>query len=328
MSVSIESFKKLESENQDRLQKLLDERRLKGQSGTSYRVGRGDILELSVHGIPELSLDLEVGADGNVTIPMIGQVNLLGRDLKGVTEALRSALTQYVRDPQPRVRVKEYEAHKVSVMGAVQKPGMYPLQRNDQNLTELLAQAGGRTNQAGSDIYLIPAEWGGCKQGLERLLNRGNSRETISSECAGVTVDGDELLEGSDAHSLLIPIHPGDTIIVPSAGAVHVDGEVRRPSSYPLSARTTVLGAIATAGGFTYSADVHKVEVLRELSEGKKALLTLDLEESTLTKGRDIRLKDGDIVRVPSNRGLFAWRQLVEFFSASFNGVGVNGQVN
>jgi len=318
----------LESENEVRLKKLLEERQQQGRSlsSASYRVGKGDIIELTVHGLPELNIDLEVSPEGTVTVPMVGQVQVLGRDLHSVSELLKSSLTQYVRDPQPRVRVKHYEAHKVSVLGSVQKPGVYPLQRSDHNLSEMLAAAGGRTNSAGSDIYLIPAEWG-CSHG-GTLLRPTDELKKVTKECTGVSIDGEELLEGSNAHSLMLPIRAGDTIVIPSAGAVQVDGEVRRPASYPLSARTTVLGAIATAGGFTYSADVHTVEILREIHGGKKALLSLDLEDSTLAKGQDIRLKDGDIVRVPSDRGLFAWRQVVEVFSSFFTGIGVGGNLN
>jgi protein involved in polysaccharide export with SLBB domain len=131
-----------------------------------------------------------------------------------------------------------------------------------------------------------------------------------------------------DRHPLLIPLAPGDTIIVPEAGTYEVDGEVVTPGSYKLTGRTSVIGAIAAAKGFTYSADVNNVEVIRDIGAGQKALVTLDLEEVGLRGARDIRLRNGDLVRVPSHSSRFFKRQIVETINGIFNGVGVNQRMN
>jgi protein involved in polysaccharide export with SLBB domain len=89
-----------------------------------------------------------------------------------------------------------------------------------------------------------------------------------------------------------------------------------------------VIGAIAAAKGFTYSADVNNVEVIRDVGAGRKALVALDLEEVGLRGGRDIRLRNGDLVRVPSHSSRFFKRQVVETINGIFNGFGVNKRVN
>ena len=121
----------------------------------------------------------------------------------------------------------------------------------------------------------------------------------------------DDLVGTHNNRPLTIPLHSGDTIVVPEAGTVQIDGEVNKPGSYQLASRMTLLGAIASASGLSYSAAVDKIEVIRELGGGQKALVTVDLEKIALREGEDIRLRDGDVVRVPSAPGRFATRQVI-----------------
>jgi protein involved in polysaccharide export with SLBB domain len=140
----------------------------------------------------------------------------------------------------------------------------------------------------------------------------------------GIEIDIDDLLGHTTQAPLLIPLMPGDMIIVPEAGMFDVDGEVAKPGSYKLASRTSAMGAIASAGGFTYAADVNKVEVIRDMGAGRKALVTLDLEEVGLRGGADIRLRNGDLVRVPSEPVRFFRRQIVNAINSVFNGVNIS----
>jgi protein involved in polysaccharide export with SLBB domain len=153
-------------------------------------------------------------------------------------------------------------------------------------------------------------------------------QNTAPEPTSGIEVDMEDLMGTVDKRPLIIPLVPGDTIIVPEAGSYEVDGEVTTPGSFKLTGRTSVIGAIAAAKGFTYSADVNNVEVIRDLGAGRKALISLDLEEVGLRGSRDIRLRNGDLVRVPSHSGRFFKRQIVETINGLFNGVGVNKRMN
>ena len=135
----------------------------------------------------------------------------------------------------------------------------------------------------------------------------------------------DDLLGRVDQRPILIPLMPGDTIVVPEMGSFEVDGEVNKPGSFKLASKTSTLGAVAAAGGFTYSASVNKVEVIRDVGAGRKASMVVDLEEVGLRGGNDVRLRDGDIIRVPSEPGRFVQRQIVEAVNGLFRGF--SGQV-
>jgi polysaccharide export outer membrane protein len=335
-----EYFKAFEQKLAERERRLMDERRflLSPEAQQTYRIGRGDLLDVEVFGLGDLSATAEVSAEGTVQLPLAGLVDVGGKTLSEVRAELTAGYAKYVKAPRVRVSIKEYHAHTVSVIGAVTKPGLYSLTREGQTLTELISLAGGRTDKAGMRIILIPAftppplpAAGEAAAGEE--MDNGAAPAPVAAAPAGrkapahgVEFDYDDLMGTIDERPLIIPLASGDTIIVPEMGNFKVDGEVIKAGSFPLTPHTSALGAIAAAGGLTYSANVNQVEVIRDFGSGKKASLVVDLEQVALNGAQDIPLRDGDVVRVPSDPGRFRTRQLVEAINGIFRG-GVSGSV-
>lgn len=100
-----------------------------------------------------------------------------------------------------------------------------------------------------------------------------------------------------------IPVRGGDMIVVPEAGKVMVEGEVSKGGSFDLAQQMTLLGALAAAGGITYAAKVDEIEVVRAAGLQEKVHLVVDLAKVARGEERDPRLRNGDIVRVPSHSG-------------------------
>jgi polysaccharide export outer membrane protein len=255
-----------------------------------------------------------------------------GLELPEVRKKLTADYARYIRAPQVEVTLKSYNTSRVSIIGEVAKPGMYPLKRKGQLLTELLSEAGGRTQVASNRLILLPAQ--SLNSGSSRLTEPNATTPTLTltsmqhPSSYGVEIEVEALIGGIDQRPLLVPLLPGDTVVIPEVGNYDVDGEVAKPGSYKLASRTSAMGAIAAAGGFTYSANVNQVEVIRDIGAGRKALITLDLEEVGFRGGRDIRLRNGDIVRVPSEPSRFFRQQTLEAINSLFNGVGVTQRVN
>ena len=270
----------------------------------SYIIGVGDLIEINVFDVQELNTTVRVKPDGNITLHLLGEVKAINTSETELLNNITYKLKKFVKDPQVSLKIAEYEAQKISVIGEVTKPSTYPLKRSGYTLVELLSEAGGRTAKASNKILLSP----------------------LNSINPAIEIDLDELLGTSGKAPVKIPLLPGDTIVVPEVGEVNVDGEVVKPASYPLSSKTSLMGAIASAGGLTYSADINKVEVIRDIGNGKKAQIKVDLENMALKKGEDIRLRNGDVIRVPSASGLFATRQVVEVLNRIFN-VGLNRRI-
>ncbi len=309
---SAQEFFAYEASLKDRVQRLVEDRAaLNSLSDDQYRVGRGDIFDFSVFGLPELTSELEVSQTGSVSIPLLGgDVPVNGKTIYQMRQDLQYRLARFVRNPRVQLTIKNYAAHRVAVNGAVGKPGIYPLRRTGQTIAEVLAEAGGRTERAGNRVLLMPAKSPNIPQGQ------------------GVEIDYEDLLGSINNPPIQVPLVAGDTIIIPEAGTYEVDGEVDKPGSYKIAGRTSVMSAIAASGGFTYSAKVEEIEVIRDIGAGRKAFVAVNLEDIALGGKDDVRVRDGDLIRVPSASGRHARRQIVEAINGIFRGVGVTGRMN
>ncbi len=308
-------YNALVAENNMRLQSLIQGRTGGNSLERSYRLGAGDQIEINVFDVPELNLTTEVRQTGVVSLPLVGAV-----PAEGLTEAeflsqLTERLTTFVRNPQISVAVTSYASQLVSVMGAVRTPGAIPLKRGGNNLLDLLARAGGVNEKAGTVLYLVPGaastQVGGGPIG----------------ESEGLEIALDQVLGTQGGFPLTVPVQGGDMIVIPEAGRILVEGEVVRPGSFELNQQMTFLGALAAASGITYSAKVDEVELVRHISPTEKVHLVYDLEKIARGEEKDIRLKNGDIVRIPSDSSRRLRQDTWETISGVIN-FGVGGQYN
>lgn len=139
---------------------------------------------------------------------------------------------------------------------------------------------------------------------------------------ARIMIDLEELFGGNRQAPLYVPLRPGDSIFVPTAPIIQVFGEVNKRGTYAVndardgfsggvnSVKPSLMSVFAEAQGLTYAADIHNIEIYRELEFGKKVVMAIDFEKISLRGTQDIRLRDGDIIWVPSQSGRF-----IEFHS-------------
>ena len=97
-------------------------------AAADYRIGAQDMLEINVFGIDELTREVQVDSGGKVVLPLVGQMQAGGRTPGEFSEALETALkAKYMKNPQVIVTVKNAQSARVTIDGAVNKPGVYPL---------------------------------------------------------------------------------------------------------------------------------------------------------------------------------------------------------
>ncbi len=310
-----EEFYRYERLQKERVDALSSSRRdlALNPSMESYRLGAGDVLEFDVYGLPNLHSVIEISPDGMASFPLTGDVQAGDKTLFELKRHLQGALLRYVKNPQVQLNIKDFKAHKVAVTGAVSRPGLYPLHRIGATVADLIAEAGGRTEKAGNRVLIVPFAGTGA---------------TNTQNNFGVEVDFEDLIGSAVAMPVIIPLVGGDTIIVPEAGTFEVEGEVKTPGSYKITGKKSVMGAIAAAGGFGYAAKVREVEVIRDIGSGKKAYVALNLEDIALKGHDDVRVRDGDLIRVPTESGRHVERQIVESINAVFRGVGLQARAN
>ena len=321
------AFYKHENLQKQRLTRLIKERQSLAEVARreTYRIGPGDLVELNVFDVEELNREIRVRPSGVVALPLVGKLEVAGLTEDGLQELISKKLEKFLQFPQVSIFIKEYAAHRVSVIGEVANPGTYSLKTTDFSLVEAISQAGGRTELAGGTVMLIPGDLSRSEE-ARRGLAAARASLSPSAKRHGIEIFFDDLIGNVNAAPVDVVLLPGDTIVVPEAGEIQVDGEVKQPGSFKLGSRMTLLGAIAASGGLTYSADVAHAEVIRDLQQGKKALLTVDLQKLATGTGKDVRLQNGDLVRIPSHGGRFITRQIVDGLNSLFS-FGVGGTV-
>lgn len=120
-----------------------------------YRIGSQDLLELQVFGIAELNRTVRVNSRGSISLPLIGLVPAAGLTSEQLEEALAARLAKnYLQNPQVSVFIKEFTSQRVTVEGAVKKPGVYPL-KGRTSLLQTLATAEGLTSVAETTVRIF-----------------------------------------------------------------------------------------------------------------------------------------------------------------------------
>jgi polysaccharide export outer membrane protein len=108
-----------------------------------------DVLEISVFKVPELSKSVQVANTGTINLPLVGEVAAAGKTAAEIEKDLTQQLgAKYLKSPQVTVYVKEHNSQRVTIEGAVRKPGVYPI-RGTLSLLQLVATAEG----VDKDIY-------------------------------------------------------------------------------------------------------------------------------------------------------------------------------
>ena len=113
------------------------------QGATDYRVGAQDLLAISVFGVQDLSKEVRVNSNGQISLPLIGSVMAGGRTIPELeAELARKYSAGYLQKPQVSVFVKEFTSQRVTLEGAIAKPGIYPI-TGKTTLLQAIALAGG-----------------------------------------------------------------------------------------------------------------------------------------------------------------------------------------
>jgi polysaccharide export outer membrane protein len=255
-------------------------------AGQDYRIGKDDLIEVSVFEAPELGGASRVTATGAVTLPLVGAVDAAGHTVREVEEAIEQALKEkYVNDPHVTVFLREYASQPVSMIGAVRSPGIYQI-KGEKSLLDMLAMAQGLDGEAGNTIQII------------RAKSSGSGPDEAAPT---VTINAQDLLENGKTE-LNVPIRAGDTINVLRAGSLFVVGEVVRPNEFVLrnGKNVTLTQAIALANGFTKDAKRENCTVIRYHKDGSKEEIKADAAKILRGQADDVTMLPNDILFVPA----------------------------
>ena len=121
-------------------------------SGDQYRLGGGDLINITVFQNPDFNGDRRVSENGQITFPLVGAVPVGQLTIQEAEQMIASRLSagQFVVSPQVSIVPIEMRSAQISVIGLVSKPGRYPLESRNTKLTDALSMAGGIIQSAPS----------------------------------------------------------------------------------------------------------------------------------------------------------------------------------
>jgi polysaccharide biosynthesis/export protein len=250
----------------------------RARAGDGMSIGGGDLLLVAVSGASDYNHEVRVAGDGSINLPFIGPVRVAGLTPREVASDVRTRLSEggYFNNPQVSVFIKEYATQGVSVLGEVQKPGIYPL-LGARTLFDLLSAAQGTTPAASDRVSITHRD-------------RPQHPEMIKLS-----------YDAKDSAQSNVPVLPGDTIVVQKAGMVYVVGDVQKPSGIVMAnPGLTVLQAIALAQGINSNAALDKARLVRKTSDGE-TYIPLQLKKMLAAQVPDIKVQPDDVIFVPNS---------------------------
>ncbi|MGA9378847.1 MAG: polysaccharide biosynthesis/export family protein [Phormidium sp.] len=270
-----------------------------------YRLGPGDVLAISVPRFPELSVQAAVGPEGNIILPLVGNVSVRGLTLEEATEKIRSGYNKFVIDPIVTVGLAAQRPVQISVTGEVARPGLYGLAVLPRVSTALLT-AGGSTTQADLRQVLI-----------RRFLVDGSfieQRVDLFTPLAAGEPIPDLRLEDGDA--VIVPkLQVGtdqnyNRQLVANSNLVEPTINIR-VLSYPnqtvgnlvVATGSSFLDAFTASGVSLVGTDLEKVAVIRfDRERGRAIVRELNARRALFgDASQNILLQDNDVIVIGRN---------------------------
>ena len=263
---------------------------------SNYVLGPGDQISVYLRDLKEIEIKPSViGLDGNVELAYAGKMHAEGLTTEALAREIEQRLSTIVRAPNVTVQVTDYGSQPVSVLGAVNKPGVHQL-RGRKTLIEVLSMAEGLKNEAGNVIKITRPTSSGP-------IPLPNSRMDASSQFTTAEVNIKALLEARSPEDNIL-VRPHDVILIPRADLIYVMGGVKKPGGFPLAEREsmTVLQAIAMAEGVDAEAAPAHAKILRYAEPGSNAKeLPINVKKILTSEAPDQPLRPNDVLFIPNS---------------------------
>ncbi len=228
-----------------------------------YRVGKGDVLKISVYDNPDLEKTVRVSGEGIIVLPLIGEVGVGGISVSMVARRITDLLADgYLISPHVSVFVEEFRSKKAIILGEVNKPGLYEIS-GDITFLEMISKAQGFTRTAGNRAV------------IKRRIKPGQKTPEI------IRIDLKDFVERGDT-SVNVAVEDGDSIYIKKARLYYVSGEVKNPDAYKWEHTMTIIKAITYASGFTAKASPKNVKIIRKINGEEKVLRRAKMDEPVL----------------------------------------------
>jgi polysaccharide export outer membrane protein len=228
-------------------------------------LGAGDVLRVSVHGNPDLSLETRVSEAGGITFPLLGEVSVGGLTVAAAEKKISGLLESggYLKKAQVNIMVSLLASQQVSVLGQVNRPGRYPVD-GKRSVLDMLALAGGISADGADTVSVV---------------------RTRGGKTTRATIDVVQMVR-SGALDADLEVAGSDMIFVERAPRFYIVGEVQRPGAFRIERGMTVLQALSAGGGLTARGSNNGLRITRRDASGKP--VTFEVKHSDLVQVDDV----------------------------------------
>ncbi len=245
-----------------------------GTESKDFIVGTEDVIEVQVWDNKDLNQVVFVRPDGKTSLPLAGEIQAAGKTVQELQDYLSAVYSKTVKGAAVTVIIREIRSRPIYFVGGFGKPGAMQLTR-DLNLLQAVALVGGVAQGADAEKGFVLRKDKQIPIDFTKLTQKGDLTQNIKLE-------------------------PGDSIVVPVADIVYVQGEVRTPGGVKYTQDLTLVRAITQAGGLTQMAAGGRVDILRGKGE-KKERIRVDVDKMMRAGdgSHDVLVKPDDIILVP-----------------------------
>jgi polysaccharide biosynthesis/export protein len=281
---------------------------------SDYVLGPNDQFSVVVPNLETEFTDktFRIDMSGDVTLPLAGRVHAAGLSTAGLEDEVRTRLARILKDPEVAISLSTFGSQPVSILGAVNSPGIRQIE-GGKSLFEVLSLAGGLRPDAGYLIRITrDMQWGPIPLPTAQIDTTGR-HSTVSIRVKNI-------MHATDTGEN-IPIMPGDTISVPQADVVYAVGSVTKPGGFPLNDHETLsaLQVVSLAQGLLRTAASDKAKILRVVDGSPNRVeIPVNLKTLMAGKGADVQLRASDILFIPNSAAKTAgFRTIDAIVSAS-----------
>jgi polysaccharide export outer membrane protein len=318
----------------------LDLSKLATYTVSSQLIDTGDVLGVAIaagSGDEKVEdVPVRVGDDGIAQIPIVGRVPLAGLEMPAAEQVIAAAAVErgYYRNPAVTVTMLHRRVNRITVVGAVKKPGVYELPRATSTLLAAIVAADGLSEEAGTEVEIrrpakaissaalnaAPAAGAPARQAsyVGGPVLPGTTNSPVGQP-ASFKLDLAEAAKTGDGGG---PLEDGDVVMIERRDPkpVHVIGLVTKPGQYelPPNQEMRVLDIIAMAGGVSLNV-ADKIHVIRHRAgQDQPAVIEISLAEAKSTGRGNLRLAAGDIVSVEETPATVFMDTIRTFFRVGF----------
>ncbi len=263
----------------------------------AYILGPGDQVSIWALGFEEIpDKPIRIDPSGDIDLPVIGQVRAAGKTVAQLRAELTDAMAAQVKKPLVSITVTESAGQPVSILGAVNKPGVHQI-RGVTTLVEALSLSEGLRPDAGSSIHITRRQTQGPLP-LPHVAVDATGKYSVAK------ISVKDLMEAK-IPAANITVQPFDVISIPRATMIYVTGQVRKSGGFLLTERDdiSVLEAVSLAEGLGNTARPSKARILRKADSGpNRTEIPVDLSKLMAGQLADIPMQAEDILFIPDNK--------------------------